>query len=58
MLRRLLVWRNVEESDDIDCRKYKVRWQGYPGQDSWEKEVNVAGARAAVEEFWLCSGKG
>ena len=32
----------VEESDD--GRKYKVRWQGYPGQDSWEREVNVAGA--------------
>ena len=41
----------VEESDV--GRKYKVRWQGYPGQDSWEREVNVTGARASVEEFWL-----
>jgi hypothetical protein len=23
------------------------------GQDSWEREVNAAGARASVEEFWL-----
>ena len=23
------------------------------GQDSWEREVNVAGAMASVEEFWL-----
>ena len=33
--------------------KYKVSWQGYPGQESWERGVNVAGARASVEEFWL-----
>ena len=46
---------DVEESDD--GRKYKVRWQGYPGQDSWEREVSVAGARAAVEEFWLTLGE-
>ena len=46
----------VEESDV--GRKYKVRWQGYPGQDSWEREVNVAGARAAVSlatYSWICS---
>ena len=30
--------------------------QGYPGQDSWEREVKVAGARASVEEFWLALG--
>ena len=34
-------------------RRYKVRWQGYLGQDSWEREVNLAGARASVEEFWF-----
>ena len=45
----------VEESDV--GRKYKVRWQGYPGQDSWEREVNVTGARAAVEEFWIALGE-
>ena len=27
-------------------------WQGYPGQDSWERETNVAGARGAVKDFW------
>ena len=32
---------------------YKVRWQGYLGQDSWEREENLAGAWAAVEEFWV-----
>ena len=28
---------------------------GYMGQDSWEREVNHAGAiaRAAVEDFWI-----
>jgi hypothetical protein len=26
---------------------------GYLGQDSWEREVNLAGARAAVEDFWI-----
>ena len=31
----------------------KVRWQGYLWQESWEKEANFAGARAAVEEFWI-----
>ena len=31
----------MEKSDD--GRQYKVRWQGYPGQDSWEREFNVAG---------------
>jgi hypothetical protein len=41
----------VEESEA--GRKYKVRWQGYTSQDSWEREVNVAGARASVAEFWL-----
>ena len=30
---------------------------GYPGQDSWERGVNVAGARASVEEFWLALGE-
>ena len=45
----------VEMSDG--CRKYKVKWEGYPGQDSWEREVNVAGARASVEEFWLALGE-
>ena len=37
-------------------RKYKVRWQGYLDQDSWEGEVNVhvaSRARASAEEFWL-----
>ena len=33
--------------------KYKVRWQGYLGQDSWERGVNLAGARVAMEEFWI-----
>ena len=45
----------VEDSDD--SRKCKVRWQGCPGQDSWEREVNVAGARAAIEESWLTLGE-
>ena len=45
----------VEESND--GRKYKVRGRGYPGQDSWDREVNVAGATAAVEEFWLTLGE-
>ena len=31
--------------------RYKVRWPGYLGQDSWEREENLAGARVAVEEF-------
>ena len=39
------------EMSDVG-RRYKVRWQGYQGQDSWEREVNLAGARATVEEFW------
>ena len=34
-------------------RRYKARWLGYLGQDSWEREVNLAGARAAVEDFWI-----
>ena len=33
-------------------RRYKVVWQEYPGQDSWEREINMAGARGAVEDFW------
>ena len=40
------------EMSDVG-RRYKVRWQGYLGQDSWEREENLAGARAAVEEFWI-----
>ena len=42
------------EMSDVG-RRYKVRWQGYLGQDSWEREKNLAGAssRAAVEEFWI-----
>ena len=33
-------------------RRYTVVWQGYLGQDPWEREINVAGARGAVEDFW------
>ena len=33
-----------------------MRWQGHLGQDLWEREVDVAGARASVEEFWLALG--
>jgi len=44
------------EMSDVG-RRYKVRWLGYLGQDSWEREVNLAaclaGARAAVEDFWI-----
>ena len=40
------------EMSDVG-RRYKVRWQGYLGQDSWEREVNLAGARTSVEEFWF-----
>ena len=40
------------EMSDVG-RRYKVRWQGYLGQDSWEREENLAGARVAVEEFWI-----
>ena len=32
--------------------RYKVLWQGYPGHDSWERKINVVGARGAVEDFW------
>ena len=41
----------VEMSDA--SRRYKVRWLGYLGQVSWEREVNLAGARAGVEDFWI-----
>ena len=39
----------VEMSDA--SRRYKVRWLGYLGQVSWEREVNLAaaGARAGQE---------
>ena len=42
----------VEKSDA--GRRYKVVWQGYPGQDSysWERIINVVGAKGAVEDFW------
>ena len=40
------------EMSDVG-RRYKVRWQGYLGQESWEGEENLVGARAAVEEFWI-----
>ena len=40
------------EMSDVGWR-YKVRWQGYLGHDSWKREENLAGARAAVEEFWI-----
>jgi hypothetical protein len=44
--------------EELDVgRKYKVKWQGYPGQDSWEREANVAGARSSVEEFWFALGE-
>ena len=42
----------VEMSDVGRRYKVRVRWLGYMGHDSWEREVNLAGARAAVEDFW------
>jgi len=38
------------EMSDVG-RRYKLKWQGYRGQDSREREVNLAGARTPVEEF-------
>ena len=43
----------VEMSDVGKSSRYKVRWQGYLRQDSWEREENLAGVRVAIEEFWI-----
>jgi hypothetical protein len=37
----------------IYCKKlqYLVSWKGYPGQDSWEPEANLANSKDLVVEF-------
>ena len=40
------------EMSDVG-RRYKVKWQVYLGQDSWESEVNLADVRTSVEGFWF-----
>jgi hypothetical protein len=31
--------------------QYLVSWKGYPGQDSWEPEANLANSKDLVAEF-------
>jgi hypothetical protein len=38
-------------------RRYLVKWQEYPGEDSWESERNLIGAESAVSAFWVQIGE-
>ena len=40
------------EMSDVG-RRYQVRWLGYLGQVSWEREMILAGARVGVEDLWI-----
>ena len=39
-----------------ECRWYRVQWEGYEGNDTWETERSLKrqGCDDSIREFWRC----